>query len=74
MNIQVSITGYFTMDDVDTNTLKKFLSFKAPAILFPYVRAYVSSMTALAGMNQVILPTINLHSVGENLLEGLNQS
>ena len=31
----------------------------APAILFPYFRAYISTLTSLSGMQPVILPTIN---------------
>ncbi len=74
MNIHVSMTGYFAMDNFDSNTLNEFLAFNAPAILFPYIRAYVSSMTALSGMRPVVLPTINLHGVGETLLKELNHS
>lgn len=74
MNINIALTGWFKMEGGDKNTLNKFLAFNAPAILFPYVRAYVSSMTAQAGMQPVVLPTINLRSIGENLFKGLNES
>ncbi|WP_339888942.1 protein-export chaperone SecB [uncultured Flavobacterium sp.] len=39
----------------------------APAIVFPYVRAYISSLTALSGMPTLNLPTLNLSNVGEQL-------
>jgi preprotein translocase subunit SecB len=39
----------------------------APAIIFPYIRAYISSLTALSGMPTLNLPTLNLSQVGENL-------
>jgi preprotein translocase subunit SecB len=32
----------------------------APAIVYPYLRAFVSGLTALAGHNQLMLPTLNL--------------
>lgn len=32
----------------------------APAILFPYVRAYINSITALSGLKPIILPIMNL--------------
>ena len=35
------------------------ISSNAPAILFPYFRAYISTLTSLSGMQPVILPTIN---------------
>lgn len=39
----------------------------APAIIFPYIRAYISSLTALSGMPTLNLPTLNLSQVGNNL-------
>lgn len=39
----------------------------APAIIFPYIRAYISSLTALSGMPTLNLPTLNLSQVGKDL-------
>lgn len=41
----------------------------APAIIFPYVRAYVSSLTVLSGIDAVNIPTMNLTSIAEDLKE-----
>lgn len=38
------------------------------AILFPYVRAFVSTLTLQANIPPVILPTYNLSSLGDSLL------
>lgn len=71
VSIYVKANGYFTMETEDKKALDKFMAFNAPAILFPYVRAYVSSMTSQAGMRPIMLPTLNLHSIGERLFSDL---
>lgn len=45
----------------------------APAILFPYVRAYISSLTALSGIDTIIPPTLNLTSLKDSLKENINR-
>lgn len=39
----------------------------APAIVFPYLRAYITNLTAQSGMSPLILPTLNLSKIGEDL-------
>lgn len=63
VDITVKANGIFEYDkDIDEKAKKNFFTLNAPAILFPYVRAYVSSLTALSGMPPITLPTINLAS------------
>lgn len=63
VDINVKANGIFEYDkDIDEKTKESFFTLNAPAILFPYVRAYVSSLTALSGMPPITLPTINLAS------------
>lgn len=38
------------------------------AIVFPYVRAFVSTITLQANMNPVVLPTLNLMGLKDELL------
>ena len=45
----------------------------APAIVFPYLRAYISSLTALSGMPTLNLPTLNLSELGERLKESITE-
>ncbi|NIJ52333.1 protein-export chaperone SecB [Dyadobacter arcticus] len=56
-NLQEYIDGYFILN--------------APAIVFPYLRAYISSLTVLSGMPALILPTLNLSSLGEELRDAI---
>jgi preprotein translocase subunit SecB len=61
VKIDVSATGSFEFDgDLSQEERSAFFNTNAPAILFPYVRAYIGTLTSLSGMNPVILPTLNL--------------
>ena len=67
-NIRCSFLGYFCCDiEISKGFLEtSFASINAPAILFPFIRAYVSTITINAGLNPIILPTINFAGVQEN--------
>lgn len=39
----------------------------APAIVFPYLRAYITNLTALSGIPVLTIPTFNLSNLGEIL-------
>ena len=61
----VEAIGYFKFSDsIDQDTLDNLFYVNAPAILFPYIRAYISTLTNLSGIETVTLPTINLSSIG----------
>ena len=54
--------------EADLNELSNSLFVvNAPAIAFPYIRAYISGLTALSGMPTLTLPTLNLSQIGETL-------
>lgn len=60
-NIDISTEGFFEFDkDLNENDRDLFFNVNAPAILFPYIRAYISTLTSLSGICPIILPTINL--------------
>lgn len=61
MRISVIVIGFFEFDnDIDDKLKVVFFNSSAPAILFPYIRAYITTLTGLSGVNPVILPTLNL--------------
>ena len=61
LNIEVEAKGFFEFDkELDADTRSRFFNVNAPAILFPYVRAYITTLTSLSGICPVILPTLNL--------------
>lgn len=58
-NISVVAFGRFSLNKTAKDTdLKPFIDINAPAILFPYVRAFLSTLTANlgAGFPPIILP------------------
>ncbi len=57
MNVQ--ITGFFAVE----NESKLNLEPNAIAILYPYIRAIVSTYTASANVNALILPPINVNKL-----------
>lgn len=72
-SLRLKIVGFFEADEnVEQIQLNKFIALNAPAILFPYVRAFISSLTAQAGIQPIIIPTINLYEMGQELLQRLN--
>ena len=72
-NITLLTDGIFSYpEDADIEVYKSsFFIVNAPAIIFPYIRAYISSLTALSGMPTLNLPTLNLSEVGENLKDNI---
>ena len=70
----VVMTGYFESINCDEAQRNAFLCHNAPAILFPYMRAYISCVTAQSGMSPVIIPTVNLRKEGENLLTQISKT
>lgn len=67
LDFSMVIKGFFEYEVDKIQDLLPYISTNAPAILFPYVRAYISNITALGGMPPIILPTWNLEGVGKML-------
>lgn len=67
LNIEISSESFFNYSNIPDEKLGNFLYLNAPAIMFPYLRAYISSITALSGINPITLPTLNLSSLKNEL-------
>ncbi len=66
--VSVSCVGKFIFDNVNSiSEIPEFFYVNSIALLFPYVRAYISLITTQANTKGVILPTLNLSSLGEEL-------
>lgn len=67
-NINLTAVGYFEFEDEKSvDTLSTYFYTNAPALIFPYIRAYISSVTALSGLRAVNLPVMNLIGLREEL-------
>ncbi|MDY0173942.1 MAG: protein-export chaperone SecB [Bacteroidales bacterium] len=67
---EIDIIGYFQFKPGCT-VIDNFLVLNAPAILFPYVRAFISTLTAISGGATIIPPTLNLTSLAEELKKNI---
>lgn len=68
--VAVSIFSYPVDADLEI-CIDSLFVVNAPAIIFPYIRAYISSLTALSGMPTLNLPTLNLSQLGETLKDNI---
>ncbi len=57
-NLKVRLVGMFEAEDVDTAEDKQVLAISTTEIIYPYLRAAVSSLTANAFINPMMLPVI----------------
>lgn len=68
--ITIQCRGIFKFHEAITfDSIPTFFYSNSIAILFPYVRAYVSMVTTQANIPGVILPTLNLSSLSQSLKE-----
>ncbi|MGV8139247.1 MAG: protein-export chaperone SecB [Mangrovibacterium sp.] len=65
----IRTTSVFSFpEDTDLEQYKSsFFITNAPAITFPYIRAYIATLTAQSGVFNILLPTLNLSGLAEDL-------
>lgn len=61
----------FSYKGIDKEKLVTFLGMNAPAVLYPYIRSYVTMLTINASVEPLVLPPMNLMPVGKKLVEDL---
>ncbi len=67
-NIEIEAVANYTFEDkTELDNLNKFFYVNAPALLFPYIRAYISTLTNLSGFEPINLPTLNMARLGDDL-------
>ena len=72
VDIQVDVIAHFKYEQPkEQEELCTYITQNAPAIIFPYVRAYISTLTGLSGIPPIILPTLNLVDFGKELRRAL---
>lgn len=60
VDISVVVSAIFGYDKSLIQEMKdSFFKYNAPAIVFPFVRAYINTLTSLSGIKPIVLPTIN---------------
>ena len=72
--VTVQCKGTFSFENVNSiSEIPDFFYNNCIAILFPYVRAYVSLVTTQANIPGIILPTLNLTSLEADLRKNTSQ-
>lgn len=67
-NIEIDAVANYTFErEIGIDNLSKFFYVNAPALLFPYIRAYISTLTNLSGFEPINLPTLNMTRLGEDI-------
>ncbi|MFC5604795.1 protein-export chaperone SecB [Sporosarcina koreensis] len=65
--INIEIVGSFSLNgDFSSEEIVDLCRLNATAVLFPYLRAFVSNLTSLAGVPNLILPTVNISKLLED--------
>lgn len=54
-------------ENVESSSIPEYFFRNSIAIVYPYIRTYISFATMQSNMNHVLLPTLNLSSLGEQL-------
>lgn len=62
-DVEVEISGVFRLNGIEEENKQAVLEHKACSIIFPYLRSTVSSVMAVAGVNPIILPVININAI-----------
>lgn len=66
--LSIRITGYFEIDENDPNK-EVLLEKNAVAILFPFLRAEITLLTAQPEMTPIVMPAINITALFDNAKE-----
>lgn len=64
--LNVSVSGIFGVnEEMDDEHFERFSNVNAVGVLFPYLRSAVTCITALSGLNTLILPLMNVVAMFE---------
>lgn len=73
-NVNILMEAYFYFrEDIPFDMMGHFFTINAPAIIFPYIRGYISMLTSLSGCGTVMLPTLNLTDLGKELASNIKE-
>jgi len=72
--ISVKCQGIFDFKNVSSfKDIPKFFYVNCIAILFPYVRSYISTVTIQSNIKPIVLPTLNLTPLAQELIESTEE-
>ena len=68
-----SVANYSFENKEGLDKLDNLFYVNAPALLFPYIRAYISTLTNLSGFEPINLPTLNMLGLGDDLKKNTSE-
>ena len=68
-----AVANFYFEKETELSNLDNYFYVNAPAILFPYIRAYISTLTTLSGFEAINLPTLNMSKIGKDLKENTKE-
>jgi len=71
--IRVLSESMFNFSGIEDKDLMNYFVGNAPAIVFPYVRAYIGTLSTLSGYPPLLLPTLNLSKLSKKLEESITR-
>ncbi len=67
VKIDIKTISFFSYEEEGSLADNKFFTTNAPAIVYPYIRAYIATLTAQSGIGTITMPAMNLSSLGDVL-------
>lgn len=68
VKIDIKTISFFTYEEQEGSLAEnKFFTMNAPAIVYPYIRAYIATLTAQSGIGTITMPAMILIPLGERL-------
>ena len=68
--ISVKMLGVFKQLDTEGISIDKFAKINAPAIIFPFIREHIATLSLKAGIYPILLPPINFVKLAEEKQDG----
>jgi preprotein translocase subunit SecB len=65
--IDIETESVFNFEEMPEEQLHVFFIKNAPAIVFPYIRAYIGTLTTQSGHLTLLLPTLNMSNIADDL-------
>lgn len=65
--IHLEAEAKFSFEGDNKELLATFIGMNAPAVLYPYLRSYVTMLTVNASLEPLVLPTLNLSEAGKKM-------
>lgn len=74
LTVEMDARSYFSFDaSIPAEDLNNLFIHNSLGLTFPYVRAYLSALTALSGLSTVTMPTFNLTSYAGKLKANIEE-